>query len=83
MRIGQNASSEKIIKILLTFVGIVVYSIQGCQTRQQQNNRKMRLKPSLKEQKTNQKKLKKLLTNETAHDNINELLTQSTDKQHK
>ena len=83
MRIGQNASSEKIIKILLTFVGIVVYSIQGSQTRQQQNNRKMRLKPSLKEQKTNQKKLKKLLTNETAHDNINELLTQSTDKQHK
>ena len=40
--------------------------------------------PSLKEREQNKKSfLKKLLTNKTTHDNINELLTQTTDKQHK
>ena len=37
--------------------------------------------PSLKEREQNKKFLKKLLTNETTHDNINELLMQTTDKQ--
>ena len=83
MQIVYRVISGKSKKIILTFVG---YRVIVSKVAEQANNKYLKMIGFEaffeRAEEINRKKLKKLLTNKTAHDNINELLRQAIDKQH-